>query len=444
MDCLTIHSPAFVDAAAESMDRARHILADTGRIHIRFPSTRSFLCMHHMHKNVPMSITRFTACSLSCTVKDHFGNGRERVMFRHGPCPLHTQGKESWVKAAVFAEPHHIEVHDVPMPQIVKPGDAIIRVIKACVCGSDLWWFRGIGQRQHGSLTGHEAIGIIEEVGPDVRTLKPGDFVIAPFTHCCGACAACRAGFESNCFNAEPGGNAGYQAEYMRAYSADTALVKVPADPKELSEDTIASLLTVADVMCTGFHAAKCANIRPGSTAVVFGDGGVGLCGVLSAKLQGAERIIAMSRHEDRQRVARAFGATDIVPERGDEAVAKVMDMTDGVGADCVLECVGTAQSTLSALAVARPGGTIGRVGVPHIDSIDVNNLFWRNVTLSGGPASVTPYANGENGLVAKIINGDIQPGRIFTANFDLDHVQDAYEAMDERRAIKSMLSIGA
>ncbi|GAA0633616.1 zinc-dependent alcohol dehydrogenase family protein [Bifidobacterium pullorum] len=265
-----------------------------------------------------------------------------------------------------------------------------------------------------------------------------------PFTHCCGECAACKAGFESNCFNAEPGGNAGYQAEYMRVYSADTSLVKVPADPHELSDETIASLLTVADVMCTGYHAATCARVQPGGTAVVFGDGGVGLCGVLSAKLQGAERIIAMSRYEDRQQVARAFGATDIVPERGDEAVSRVMELTDGIGADSVLECVGTEQSTLSALAVARPGGFIGRVGVPHTTNIDVNNLFWRNVTLSGGPASVTPYANGKNGLVAKILNGDINPGMIFTADFDLDHVQDAYEAMDERRAIKSMISIGA
>lgn len=347
------------------------------------------------------------------------------------------------MKAAVFVEPHRMEVHEVPMPKIQKPGDAIVRVVKACVCGSDLWWFRGIGQRRHGSLTGHEALGIVEEVGEGVGIVRPGDFVIVPFTHCCGACPACRAGFESNCFNAEPGGNAGYQAEYMRVYSADTSLVRVPADPRELSPETIASLLTVADVMCTGYHAAKCANVRPGGTAVVFGDGGVGLCGVLAAKLQGAERIIAMSRHEDRQRVALAFGATDIVPERGDEAVERVKELTDGAGADSVLECVGTEQSITSALASARPGGFVGRVGVPHASDIDVNDLFWRNVTLSGGPASVTTYANGEDGLVARILDGSIDPGMIFTADFDLDHVQDAYEAMDERRAIKSMLSIG-
>ena len=350
--------------------------------------------------------------------------------------------KENNMKAAVFVEPHVMEVHEVPMPVMQKPDDAIIRVVKACVCGSDLWWFRDISPRQHGSLTGHEAIGIIEQVGPDVHELKPGDFVIVPFTHACGRCAACRAGFEANCFNAEPGGNAGYQAEYMRAAKADTALVKVPDDPANLSEETLASLLTLADVMATGYHAALSAEVKPGSTAVVFGDGGVGLCGVLSARLLGAERIIAMSRHADRQVIAREFGATDIVAERGDEAVEKVMELTGGAGADAVLECVGSALSTETAVRVARPGATVGRVGVPHDPKIDPTMLFWRNVGLKGGPASVAIYDR--EVLLGKVLDGEINPGRVFTADFDLDHVQDAYEAMDERRAIKSMISISS
>lgn len=344
------------------------------------------------------------------------------------------------MKAAIFVEPGRMDVREIPCPTIEKNTDCIVRVIKACVCGSDLWWFRGVGQRKHGSTTGHEAIGVVSKVGSEVKNLTVGDFVIVPFTHACGECAACKAGFEANCFNAEPGGNAGYQAEYMRCAKADTALVKVPGSPTDYTDDQLASLLTLADVMATGYHAAVSAEVKPGSTAVVFGDGAVGLCGVIAAKMLGASRIIAMSSHDDRAALAREFGATDIVGERGDEAVAKVKELTNGAGADAVLECVGSAQSIETALAVAASGATVGRVGVPHKDDIDVNALFWRNVGLKGGPASVSTYDN--EVLLKAVLNGDINPGRVFTATFDLDHIQDAYKAMDQRTAIKSLVNV--
>ncbi len=344
------------------------------------------------------------------------------------------------MRAAVFVEPGTVRVEDRPEPVIEKPTDVIVRVTDSCVCGSDLWWFRGISHREHGSLTGHEAMGVVTETGPEVSTLAPGDFVIVPFTHGCGTCSACRAGFDANCRNGEPGGNAGYQAEYMRAYNADGALVKVPGAPGDYSAAMRASLLTLSDVMATGYHAARMAEVGPGVTAVVLGDGAVGLMGVLSARMLGAERIIAMSGHDDRAALAREFGATDIVPERGTEAVARVMELTEGGGAGAVLECVGTNQSTQTAIAVARPGAVVGRVGVPHDVDIDSMGLFWRNIGLRGGPASVTTYDR--QVLLDAVLDGSIDPGRVFTAEFDLDDVQEAYRAMDERRAVKSLLHV--
>lgn len=348
----------------------------------------------------------------------------------------------SLMKAAVFIEPGKIEVREVEKPQIITDEDAIIRIVKACVCGSDLWWFRGQNERESGSLTGHEAIGIVEEVGAGVTAVAPGDLVIAPFTHGCGHCAACRRGFDADCQNTEPGGNAGYQAEYLRAYNANYALIKVPGDPKSYSEDQLASLLTLADVMATGYHAAASANVHEGATAVVVGDGAVGLCGVLSASLRGASKIIAMSRHADRQEIARTFGATDIVAERGDDGIAKVMELTDGGGADSVLECVGSALSTTTALAVAGAGAHVGRVGVPHVGEgdIDLGGLFWRNITLAGGPASVITHDN--EVLLPAVLEGRINPGIVFNQAFDLDNIQEAYQAMDERRAVKSLVNI--
>ncbi|GEL14876.1 zinc-dependent alcohol dehydrogenase family protein [Pediococcus cellicola] len=343
------------------------------------------------------------------------------------------------MKAAVFIEPGKMEAQEVAKPKIEKATDALVKVVRACVCGSDLWWYRGISKRQPNSLVGHEAIGVVEEVGTDVTDIKVGDFVIVPFTHGCGHCAACLAGFDGDCLNQESGGNGGYQGEYLRYTNANWGLVKIPGKPADYSDDQLNSLLTLADVMATGYHAAASAEVKKGDTVVVMGDGAVGLCGVLSAKLLGAKRIIAMSRHEDRQQLAREFGATDIIPERGDEAVKKVMELT-GSGADAVLECVGTAQSVDTAVKVGRPGAVVGRVGVPQKAEMNTNNLFWRNIGLRGGLASVT--TDDKAVLLDAVLSGQINPGKVFTKRFDLDHIQDAYEAMDKRTAIKSLLIV--
>lgn len=345
------------------------------------------------------------------------------------------------MKAGVFIEPRKIECREVKKPVIQKDTDSIIKVIRSCVCGSDLWWFRGISERPHGSLTGHEAIGIVEEVGSAVVNVKPGDFVIAPFTHGCGKCAACKAGFDGNCLDLESKGmNVGYQAEYLNFKNANTALIKVPGKPEDYSEDQLNSLLTLSDVMATGFHAAQSAEVRENDTVVVIGDGAVGLCGVISAKLLGAKRIIAMSRHEDRQRLAREFGATDIISERGEEAVKKVMRLTDDHGADAALECVGTELSITTATKVVRPGAVIGRVGVPHGKDINTVELFWKNIGIRGGVAS--PITDDRSILLDAVLQNKINPGKVFTKSFDLKHIQDAYEAMDRREAIKSVLII--
>ena len=343
------------------------------------------------------------------------------------------------MRAATFVEPGKMEVREYAKPTIQKPTDAIIKIVRACVCGSDLWWYRGISKRESGSTVGHEAIGIVESVGSDVKDIKVGDFVIAPFTHGCGHCAACLAGFDGDCLNKEAGGNGGYQGEYLRFINANWALVKIPGQPEDYSDDMLNNFLALADVMATGFHAARSAEVKKGDTVVVMGDGAVGLSGVLSAKLLGAKRIIAMSRHEDRQKLAREFGATDIIAERGDEAVEKVMELTK-TGADAVLECVGTEQSVDTAVKVGRPGAIVGRVGVPQKPEMNTNNLFWKNIGLRGGIASVT--TDDKNVLLDAVLNGEINPGKVFTKRFDLDHIQDAYEAMDKRTAIKSLLII--
>ncbi len=287
-------------------------------------------------------------------------------------------------------------------------------------------------------MVGHEAIGIVEEVGSEVTNVAVGDFVIAPFTHGCGHCAACLAGFDGNCLNAPAGGST-YQAEYLLFNNADWALVKVPGDPKSFSDEMLNSLLSLADVMATGYHAAVSAEVKTGDTVVVMGDGAVGLCGIIGAKLLGAKRIIAMSRHADRQKLATEFGATDIIAERGDEAVARVMELTDG-GADAVLECVGTEQSVDTAVKVGRPGAVVGRVGVPQKSDMNTNNLFWRNIGLRGGIASVTTYD--KSVLLNAVLSGKIEPGKVFTQSFSLDDIQSAYEAMDQRTAIKSLVKV--
>lgn len=270
------------------------------------------------------------------------------------------------MKAAIYKGIKQMACEERPKPTIIDDGDAIIRVVRACVCGSDLWFYRD--GREADTQTGHEAIGVVESAGDDVTIAKPGDFVIVPFPYSCGKCPVCKAGFESSCPHGGyfgSGDGMGCQAEYLRVPEADGTLVVVPADAEDLSDEMLASLLTLSDVMSTGYHAAASAEVKPGDTAVVFGDGAVGLCAVLSAKLMGASRIISMSRHADRQGIARKFGATDFVEERGDEAVAKVLEMTDGYGADAVLECVGSALSNDTAMKVARAGAVVGRVGLP-------------------------------------------------------------------------------
>lgn len=344
------------------------------------------------------------------------------------------------MKVATFIESGKMTVTEAPVPEIQKDTDAIIKIVRACVCGSDLWWFRGISKREPNSYTGHEAIGIVETVGNAVTSVKSGDFVIVPFTHGCGKCAACRAGFDGNCTNMEPGGNAGYQGEYLRFTNADWALIKIPGQPSDYSDDVLNSLLTLADVMATGYHAAKTAEVKAGDTVVVMGDGAVGLCGVIGAKLLGATRIIAMSRHADRQALAKEFGATDIVAERGDEAVEKVMALTNGAGVDAVLECVGTEQSVETAVNVCRPGAVIGRVGVPQKAEMNTNTLFWKNIGLRGGVASVTTYD--KELLLDAVLTEKINPGKVFTKRFNLDDIQAAYEAMDKREAIKSLVIV--
>lgn len=343
------------------------------------------------------------------------------------------------MKAAIFVEPGKMEVTEVEKPTLQKSTDAIIKIVRTCVCGSDLWWYRGISKRQANSLVGHEAIGLVAEVGVDVKNVKVGDFVIVPFTHGCGYCAACQAGFDGNCLNQEAGGNGGYQGQYLRYYNADWGLVKIPGQPADYTDDQLNSLLTLSDVMATGYHAAFTAEVKAGGTVVVIGDGAVGLCGVIGAKLRGAKRIISLSHHEDRAKLAREFGATDIVSERGDMAVQKVLELTDGAGADAVLECVGATSAIEQAGQVARPGAVIGRVGVPQTEPSS-NQLFWKNIGLRGGLASVTTHDRAV--LLAAVLEGKIEPGKVFTKRFTLDDVQAAYEAMDKREAIKSLLII--
>lgn len=345
------------------------------------------------------------------------------------------------MKTAVFVEPGKVEAQELPKPTVKNPTDAVLKIVRACVCGSDLWWYRGINDRQKNTPVGHEAIGIVESVGSDVTNVKPGDFVIAPFTHGCGHCAACLAGFDGNCENAQTDDEiVGYQGEYLRFKNANWALVKIPGQPSDYTDAQLNDLLTLADVMATGYHAAATAEVKAGDTVVVMGDGAVGLCGVIAAKLRGAKRIIAMSRHADRQALAKEFGATDVVAERGDDAVKRVMELTDGAGADAVLECVGTAQSIDTAVKVGRAGAVVGRVGVPQKAEMNTNNLFWKNIGLRGGIASVTTYDR--DVLLDAVLTGKIHPGKVFTKRFDLDHVAEAYAAMDKREAIKSLLVI--
>lgn len=317
-------------------------------------------------------------------------------------------------------------------PTIDKPSEAIVQVVASCICGSDLWPYRGENEITPGNPIGHEAVGLVSEVGADVRSVQPGDFVIVPFCHCDNTCAHCRAGMTSACENL--GSTVGGQGEYTKVHEADGSLVKTDGMPDAAA---IPSLLALTDVMATGWHAAVSARVRPGCTAVVVGDGAVGLCGVLAAVQMGAERVVAMSRHEPRQQIAKRFGATDIVVERGEEGEQRILEMTDGVGADAVLECVGTDQAMRTAFTIARPGSTVGFVGVPHGVEVPIREMFSRNVGLAGGVAPVRTYLPE---LFELVEHGTIDPGMVFDLTLPLDQVAEGYRAMDERRAIKVLL----
>jgi alcohol dehydrogenase len=343
------------------------------------------------------------------------------------------------MRAAIFRGPGTIEIGNRPDPVIESPTDAIVRVVRGCVCGSDLWYYRGINQHAVGSI-GHEFIGVVEAVGAEVSNLSAGDFVIAPFTYSDGVCPACLHGVQSNCLHGSPFGNGtvdGGQGEYVRTPYAATTLVKVPGG--NFSADQLASFTALTDVMCTGYHAAVSAGVRAASTVAVVGDGAVGLSAVLAAQKLGANRIIALSRNPARQVVAKEFGATDIVEARGPDAVEEVIRLTEGVGVDAALECVGTDQAIETAVGAARIGGNVGAVGVPLYDNFHYKTAFWKNVGLRGGVAPARQYIPE---LLDDVLAGRINPGRVFDFETDLGHVGDAYAAMDERRAIKSLLRV--
>lgn len=343
------------------------------------------------------------------------------------------------MKAALFIGPGNISVEEVPKAHLTEDTDAIIQVVRACVCGSDLWSYRGIDVKPTRDAIGHEAIGYVSEVGTNVSGVVPGDFVIVPFPYSCGICPVCKAGFEGSCPHGGcfgGGEGMGAQAEFLRVPFADGTLVKVPRG--NYDNALLASLLTLSDVMATGYHAAVSAEVKAGDTAVIVGDGAVGLCGVIAARLRGASRIIALSGHSDRASLAKEFGATDIVATRADAGVAEVLSLTNGYGADAILECVGTSESFAMSFQMARAGAVIGRVGLPHNTECDATESFWRNIGVRGGLASVRTYDTEH--LLADVIHGFIKPGRVFTAEFTIDQIAGAYEAMDKRQAIKSLI----
>jgi threonine dehydrogenase-like Zn-dependent dehydrogenase len=347
------------------------------------------------------------------------------------------------MRATVIHGERDIRTDEVADPVLMADTDAVVRVVAACVCGSDLWPYRGTVPTLTPHRIGHEFVGIVEAIGADVRRLRVGDFVIAPFYYCDNACINCRNGFTTSCLHGGWWGADdrngqfvdGAQGERVRVPLADGTLVATPSVP---DDRYIPSLLTLADVCGTGHHAALSAGVSAGSSVVVVGDGAVGLCGVLAAKRLGAERIVAMSRHADRQAIAREFGATDVIEERGDAGVDRVRALFDGIGADCVLECVGTKGAMDQAIRATRPGGTVGYVGSPNGGSeLPVRPLFDDNIGVNGGVAPVRGYIED---LLQDVLSGIINPGRVFDLELPLARAAAAYAAMDERRATKVLL----
>jgi threonine dehydrogenase-like Zn-dependent dehydrogenase len=338
------------------------------------------------------------------------------------------------MNGAVLYGPYDVRFAERELPGIIEPTDAVIRTSATCVCGSDLWPYRGVDPVTRPTPMGHEYCGIVEEVGSEVRNVRPGQFVVGSFFASDNTCAICRAGYQSRCVRAQPIGAEGAQAPLVRIPLADGTLVATPDIPPD---DLIPSLLAASDVLGTGWFAADAAAAGPGKTVVVVGDGAVGLLGVLAAKQMGAERIMAMSRHQARQELAREFGATDIVTERGDEGVARIKAMTDGLGAHSVIEAVGTQESMMQAIRSTRPGGYVGFVGVTHGVALPGLELFLAAVHLHGGPAPVRRYLPE---LIDLIWNRKINPGKVFDLTLPLDQVAEGYRAMDQRRAIKTLL----
>ena len=336
------------------------------------------------------------------------------------------------MRAPIMHAPGDVRVEDRDRPAITQPTDAVIKVVAACVCGSDLWPYRGADKLSKPVPMGHEYVGIVEEVGADVKNVRPGQFVVGSFFASDNTCEICRSGYQSGCVHRQ--GVGGSQAEYLRVPLADGTLVATPHMP---DAGMVPSLLAASDVLGTGWFAAKAAEVGPGKTVAVVGDGAVGLLGVLAARQMGAERIIAMSRHADRQALAREFGATDIVEERGDAGVKKIKELTGGLGAHSVIEAVGTQESMLQAIHATRAGGHVGFVGVSHDVARPGRDLFYSHVHLHGGPAPVRQYLPE---LIDLILSGTINPGKVFDLELPLEQAADAYKAMDERRAIKVLL----
>ena len=338
------------------------------------------------------------------------------------------------MKGTILYGPRDIRFEERDEPQIIEPTDAILRLAATCVCGSDLWPYRGIDAPTQPTPMGHEYCGIVEEVGPAVRSVKPGQFVVGSFFASDNTCPICQAGYQSRCVHSQYVGAGGAQAPRLRVPLADGTLVAAPDLP---SDELIPSLLATSDVLGTGWFGADAANVQPGKTVAVVGDGAVGLCAVLAAKQLGAERIIAMSRHEARQKLALEFGATDLVTERGDEGVARIKDLTDGLGAHSVIEAVGTQEAMTQAIRSTRPGGHVGFVGVSHGVQLPGRDLFYAEVHLLGGPAPVRRFLPE---LIDLVWNGKISPGKVFDLTLPLDQVAEGYRAMDERRAFKTLL----
>ncbi|MEU4742698.1 zinc-dependent alcohol dehydrogenase family protein [Actinosynnema sp. NPDC023658] len=338
------------------------------------------------------------------------------------------------MRGVVLHAPGDVRVEEREDPRIVAPTDAVIRLAATCVCGSDLWPYRGIEEVRGPSPMGHEYVGVVEEVGGEVRTVRPGQFVVGSFFASDNTCEICRAGYQSSCVHRVPVGGLGSQAELLRVPLADGTLVATPGMP---SDDLVPSLLAASDVLGTGWFAAVAAEVGPGKAVAVVGDGAVGLLGVLAARELGAERIIAMSRHESRQELALDYGATDVVTERGEEGVARVKDLTDGLGAHSVIEAVGTQESMMQAIRSTRPGGHVGFVGVAHDVALPGLELFFSHVHLHGGPAPVRRFLPE---LIDLIVDRRIDPGKVFDLTLPLDEAAEGYRAMDERRAIKALL----